>query len=89
MELYELIDLLQSVDNEADKLRDKDICIANVTVKRNDDWWTLIVRHKVMAENDKDSYFSDYTRDFENIHDLVDHIRTLCIGLAFAKWEEV
>lgn len=89
MELYEIIDLLQFVDNEADKLLHKDICIANVTVTRNDDLWTLVVRHKVMAENGKDSFFSNYTRDFESIHDLVNHIRTICIGLSFGKWEEV
>jgi hypothetical protein len=87
MELYDLIDLLNAVKNEAEAFDSKVHCTTTIT--RGDEGWTLSIRHKVRVNDAGDTGFSTYHRDFDNLHDLREHMRTLSIGFAFACWEEI
>ena len=89
MELYELIDLLNAVKQQAERFDAQTNGTCVTTITRGDDWWTLSIKHKIIVEDSIDINWSTYNRDFDTLHDLREHLQILSIGFALARYEEV
>lgn len=88
MELCDIIGFLSEIERDVERFDAHSTGCTNTSVTRGDGYWKLTINHKVQL--DKTTFDrSEYTRTFEDIQDLRDHLNAISVGYSIAAWQEV
>lgn len=88
MELCDIIEFLSIIENEVEKFDANSTGSARTTVTKENGYWKLTINHKIMVDENTGGR-SEYTRTFEDINDLRDHLEAISVGYSIATWKEV